>query len=490
MRIIRSDSMGDYAWQQALADCNDLGNLRSVYAERYPGFEGLLEDLFHLLHSTAPHWDGPQDLTLHEYLLRELVATREFKELRLLAEGDHANATMIACVRGQKLLDSMSKRMSDRLCAEAEALVQMAEALVQIETLETLAAEDPHIGNNTDFQIALQKAQVLRDEAVSKLASLIPVTGFDDEVGDVRRQARKQMPIVRLEVIQLEEAMQIFGGWGDATLEQKLRLADRVKRRPHLKKLVELAGRMRRIAISKKASVVRAVRNEIVGVTLGSEPTKALPSELVMLRDPLLAPLFYKKMVEGQLLMYEQDHKEILGGGPIILCIDGSGSMRGDPDTWAKAVMSAYMAIAEKEKRDFIACQFGGAGQLAVFEFQFRTAPHKIQKDQNLRAMEFFMDAGDTCLETPLLWAADQVKPDTKYGDADIVILTDAESNFSDGFLSRWKGLKETVGFKTYGVLIGSPRCLSVLKQAIDNVVFVQDVLAAGDEVHDVLFRH
>jgi len=57
--------------------------------------------------------------------------------------------------------------------------------------------------------------------------------------------------------------------------------------------------------------------------------------------------------------------KEKQDRGPIIVCLDTSGSMRGAPETIAKAVALEAVRIASAEKRDCYLYAFSGTAQVA-----------------------------------------------------------------------------------------------------------------------------
>ncbi|MEN8391921.1 VWA domain-containing protein [Acinetobacter indicus] len=111
---------------------------------------------------------------------------------------------------------------------------------------------------------------------------------------------------------------------------------------------------------------------EITGIQLAQDLNLALPSELALLADPDLALLFDLKYLESNLMSFNlqgqhssrviQDqtarHKRLGQKGPMILCLDTSGSMHGQPELIAKA-MSLYLAIqAMKAKRPMYLINF------------------------------------------------------------------------------------------------------------------------------------
>ncbi len=73
---------------------------------------------------------------------------------------------------------------------------------------------------------------------------------------------------------------------------------------------------------------------------------------------------FLRRFVEGQTMIFEQKGKEELGKGPIILCLDQSGSMR-NLDAQAKGFTLALMSIARRQKRDFCLILFSTRTQVS-----------------------------------------------------------------------------------------------------------------------------
>ena len=114
-------------------------------------------------------------------------------------------------------------------------------------------------------------------------------------------------------------------------------------------------------------------KEEISGVKLGNDLENLLPQEFALLNDPDLEIFFDLKFVENRLFCFEKHgyisyaqekwreiEKEIEKErskevdeqkGPIIICVDTSGSMNGNPEIVAKALTLMLAARARKEKR-------------------------------------------------------------------------------------------------------------------------------------------
>ncbi|MDD9885308.1 MAG: VWA domain-containing protein [Gammaproteobacteria bacterium] len=145
-----------------------------------------------------------------------------------------------------------------------------------------------------------------------------------------------------------------------------------------VRELCEMLGRLRIAARAKREEWIKTTktftevipdihsREEIIGVRFGKDIERALPQELALLADDETALLFDIKFAESSLMHFDMagwksedleiPHEELIEVeeeekmGPIIVCVDTSGSMAGQPETIAKAV-TLYMAtkaIAQK----------------------------------------------------------------------------------------------------------------------------------------------
>lgn len=108
-------------------------------------------------------------------------------------------------------------------------------------------------------------------------------------------------------------------------------------------------------------------RGEIKGIKYSNDLSAVLPSELALLRNPATKKLFQLKFAQKQLLSYDyrnryqtkktETEKEEVAvekkeqKGPIIVCVDTSGSMHGTPENIAKTITFALAKMANEEER-------------------------------------------------------------------------------------------------------------------------------------------
>jgi uncharacterized protein with von Willebrand factor type A (vWA) domain len=122
-----------------------------------------------------------------------------------------------------------------------------------------------------------------------------------------------------------------------------------------------------KVVIKSEWQPKNAYRGEINGLKYSNDISCVLPSELALLRNPATKKLFQLKFAQKQLLSYNYRTKEELKKqeteqeevsvekkepkGPIIICVDTSGSMHGTPENIAKTITFALSKIAIEEER-------------------------------------------------------------------------------------------------------------------------------------------
>ncbi len=130
-------------------------------------------------------------------------------------------------------------------------------------------------------------------------------------------------------------------------------LARRLRDDARLRRIALLAGRMKRIAASKRRQKVKHGADEITEITQGADIARLLPSELCKLTRRSLRLLFMRDLLERQCLRYQLTGSHTLGKGPLVLALDKSGSMEGPRDIWATALALALLDQAQRENRMF-----------------------------------------------------------------------------------------------------------------------------------------
>ena len=252
--------------------------------------------------------------------------------------------------------------------------------------------------------------------------------------------------------------------------------------------LCELLGKIRQIELSEKIERVRSVatvntilpdinsREEIIGIRLDRDLEHVLPAELALLADPDTAILFDLKYVESSLMCFdmkgiqnihrhveteeEQSIKEIKKQGPMVICIDTSGSMNGMPETVAKAVALFLATKAREQKRHCYLINFS----TSIYTLDL-SADVDMEALLNFLGMSFH---GGTDVTPALEHALDTMEQDA-YKNADLLVISDfIMSELPEQSLERIER-RRIDGNRFHSLVVGNCYMTQRLKSFFDN---------------------
>ena len=253
-----------------------------------------------------------------------------------------------------------------------------------------------------------------------------------------------------------------------------------------VKALCDLMGRLRLAEQTRRQELIKAVSTvteyvpdinsseEIVGVYLGNDIEHALPQEIALLSDDDTSVLFDMKFVEGRLMCFEMEgmqassydiEEEITVEeeerlGPVIICIDTSGSMQGSPETIAKAV-TLYMATrAMSQHRNCFLINFSTGIETLNLSGQFGMA--KVMAFLR-RSFHGGTDAG------PALTHALGMMSKKEYEQSDLLIISDfIMASLPESLYKKISGAKAKKN-RFYSLSIGGLFLSKRLQEVFDN---------------------
>ena len=108
--------------------------------------------------------------------------------------------------------------------------------------------------------------------------------------------------------------------------------------------------------VYRPGKFLRAAKSDIAGITVGNELSAVLPSELALLSSATTENIFYDRYTKKKLQVFAsasavkgKEAKKKMG--PIIISVDTSSSMWGEPERMAKSLSLAICEIAQKKRR-------------------------------------------------------------------------------------------------------------------------------------------
>jgi uncharacterized protein with von Willebrand factor type A (vWA) domain len=227
---------------------------------------------------------------------------------------------------------------------------------------------------------------------------------------------------------------------------------------------------------------------ELRGIRHSARLERMLGSEAMQIRHPVLHKLWRARLAESRLLTYEseavmiervpdpsaQRHRqamqvpEALERGPMILCVDTSGSMQGAPENIAKAVVLEAVRTASREGRACRLIAFGGPGELIERDLDL-----SVQGLQHLLEVLGQSFDGGTDVQTPIERAIDAVHTQG-WSSADLLIVSDGEFGCTAGTLERLDGAREELGLRVQGILVGDRETMGLL-EVCDGIHWLRD---------------
>ena len=190
--------------------------------------------------------------------------------------------------------------------------------------------------------------------------------------------------------------------------------------------LIELAKRIGRSGdniYETSGSFVSSSKSDIAGITIGDDLSNLLPSELAMLAEPVTRDIFYRNFVTKRLQVFASQSSGKKGkkkhDGPIVICLDTSSSMQGEPVLVAKALSIAICIIAQRRKRKVLVVKYSYSHDL------FRL--HNIEHDKK-DLLDFLgeVEMGGNDENGMFRWLFDDIMPfEGDYSTADILCISD-----------------------------------------------------------------
>lgn len=486
------------AWRDVHARSAALRELSAQLLTRHAHAPDLLADVFLCAYQAAPRLReravmAPSHL-VHHQVVTALTQSPDFAALHRETAGDAYAAAMAVLAQASALRGLLERSRearertgrADRARQEAEAAATaVGEALRQAAEEADGQGEVPAPAaaavRRTAEAAREAEESARREDGAAAQAMAAAVPGI--------RSSARNAASAAAEAVRQEAAL--MRAWGvDAgetermSFEERARLAERL-RSGRLARWAELIGRFRQMAAGERARKVEHATGELVGVTLGDDLSRVIPSELAVLGVPELRAVFAARYAAGELMLYDSRGEQGTGKGAVIACVDTSHSMYAEGpggitrEAWSKACALALLDQARHAGRDFVGILFSAADKLQVFRFPGdRPAPVTDVLD----FAETFLGGG-TDFQRPLGTAAKILEEEfdsASRGRGDIVLITDDACEVSENWTRLWNEIKRRLDFRLFGVAIATPDTAtasgSVLETLCDNLRTVDDL--------------
>lgn len=457
-----------------------------------------LDDAFWAMLKAEPEIKDSRDVRpshlVNRQIVEEMLNLPETERLRRYSVNDDVQAAMSAAI-----IEPDLETLFDRTAKAREKAQELQDALVNLaeaqqgqadidEMVERWGEQNPEQPTPEEMQAA-QEAAAAAAQAAQEAAEAAG-EAFDQEMGGCMPGVSQSLTdMMGKAADDAQESQESARAWGiepgqlqRMNAQERMALAKKLNN-PRFKRIADLFGPMRNMMISEQQRKTTHHKEEIYDVGIGNDLARVLPQEVINLRPGPTRLDFLRRYTEGKLLQYEMQGTEKLARGAIILLEDGSGSMKGEREMWAKAVMLCLLHLARQQNRAFHLVHFGSPGQQKVLHFE---KPEDFSFDRIIEAAELFFNGG-TDFATPMTSALGILKKEfaaTGRVTADVVMLTDGECYVQPAFMKSYHDEMDKMQATTWGVLIAetTPMTGSALMDMTGGkVATVQRLLDGGD---------
>lgn len=484
-------------WMRVKKSAPDLETLQACGETDFPNFGDLQCDGYHAFYQGQPRVKAEHELSdkaaASAHIVRHMARLEEYKRLRTYTVRNQPAAT-VAVRKMNQVVKDLPGDVKDKMKDQQEKANELGEKENELEALREMwrdleedkeddeSSEDGEDGeqgeadgegprsNSGAAQKGLEQrgaevaAEVERLQQQVSEATQELDSAFEENDDEVRAAVRHACKEGVDDIDELNEALSAFGcGSGpgsdnEVPLEDQMKVARMMKEDEQLRWIAEMAGRIDRIIKkSKQEKVASEGGGSIVDVEPTGDLSKLVPSELTRFANPIMKRELMMRLAERSALGYRKERKDKVGKGPIICCVDSSGSMGnayGLANTaiiWAKATALCLYRECSDRQVPFIYVHFSSGGRVDVKRFDAKPG-------EELAFMQFskIFHAGGTDYKLALNACLEQFEEEGME-KADVVFISDGEYprdsySFSD---LEYKEKMKTLGGKTLGIQIG-----------------------------------
>lgn len=260
----------------------------------------------------------------------------------------------------------------------------------------------------------------------------------DDFERRLHANLRNILGYIRQNNIEKDEFYQAWGlmsgMWNTVDFERIRKIVRIQKEYPEVVKVANKMGRMAddegqeqlHVAQGNVYKMEHSSKSDILGITVGNDLNALLPTELAHCADDELEDLFVYKYVTRKLQTFRYkseimqparrlEIKPATQKGPMIVCLDTSGSMVGKPEKIAYSLLIKILEIADRQRRDCF-----------LIAFSVSINPIDVRRER-ARLLEFFSttSCGDTDATRMLQAIFRLLQSKKEYMNADVLWISD-----------------------------------------------------------------
>ncbi|MEK3917054.1 hypothetical protein [Paenibacillus sp. FSL H7-0331] len=234
-----------------------------------------------------------------------------------------------------------------------------------------------------------------------------------------------------------------------------LQWLDKLKRHPELIAFLQEVGRnLQHLKVQRRNQRSPHIPEAYDDLRQSADIAHMLPSEASLLADPDFESYFLVKWLDRKLLTYnvsgrtKEPHK-----GPVVCMLDTSHSMRGSKLRVAQIFVATFAAFSMLERRDFALLLFGAQGELVEQTLYWRKPDWPA-----FYALTQLAFGGGTHFDAPIKRGIEMVEANSRFKDADFVMVTDGIGTISAPVRQQLAELGAHKQVRLHSLIVGNAR--------------------------------
>jgi uncharacterized protein with von Willebrand factor type A (vWA) domain len=474
---LNTDSYDKRSFERLYGISSKLQEIEQKGEQEFPGFMNLLGDQWASLYKGDPQInpEATGKALAHKQLVQRIMESEEYEKFRENTKFDDFASAVSAISMGENTVEyiRLQKQQNEKL---KEQMEQQNKLQKQLERNQQ-AMDNRRAQGKAPTKSQQQKKLSLEEQLQQMQQDISQELANGMNPGQMLQQAANDTTEAKDKLEDMLSGPQAGSGKAEMQklpLRDQLELANILKNQRAVKKVAEWAGRFKAIARKKQRSKsTESVERQ--GIVQGDNLELLLPTELAQFKNPATKLDFLRRFTEKQTLQYAPRGKESTGKGPIVLCLDQSGSMDHLKEQAAGFTLAIAM-IAKAQKRDFAYIPFATiTGDILSFP------KGKVDANSIMKIATEFMNGG-TDFTSPLAKAISIIESKERFKNADILFVTDGEDRLSDTFTRSYHNIKKKLQFNCMSVMLkGSQREIDILKTFSDEVFNAADLLETAE---------
>lgn len=377
-QVIDCSQMDEFIYEDMASTVLSMKQGIKQGQQELQSYQALHQDLFNSLYKMRPEMHAIDQIAepyhINHRIMEELNNLEEFKRLRRSCAADDFNSALGVNVLDKEVRtilkewkenDEEMRQAIDASNQALDAQNQADQAAADVQTIQQIMSSMQQNGtpipqnlqqNLAQAQVQAQQAKELAQQ-MKQQAQQASENVSDKSFDQLRRAAKQACNTARGTIQEDEELINAWGfepGEGiRVPIENKRQAIEELRNNHKLKKITKLLGNLKTIVREEQKRKTKDNGFSIKSIEIGNKIESVLPSEKMKLIHPTLKKDFYRRYNQKELLQYEKEATRNKAKGPIICCVDTSGSMQGNEEVWSKAVAVAMLEMAQKQKRDF-----------------------------------------------------------------------------------------------------------------------------------------